>query len=157
MSCYVTQSGMELTILLPQPPEDWDYGLAPARLILHYFLCFISCLFPACSSELFKGWALFLQCIIPHKPKYVWELMTPLGVNRTFWWFYHEVGKGSRMWIQHWFLRWKWEVIARFSVQPCLWLKEAELPFHFIQILGYQVKSISFLSSSLSHVSNPIL
>lgn len=42
MSCYVAQSVMELTILLIQPPEDWDYGLAPARLILHYFLCFIS-------------------------------------------------------------------------------------------------------------------
>jgi hypothetical protein len=24
-SCYVTQAGYELTILLPQPPKYWDY------------------------------------------------------------------------------------------------------------------------------------
>jgi hypothetical protein len=27
--CYVAQAGMELVILLPQPPEDQDYRLAP--------------------------------------------------------------------------------------------------------------------------------
>jgi hypothetical protein len=28
-TCYIAQAGLELVILLPQPPEYWDYGDAP--------------------------------------------------------------------------------------------------------------------------------
>jgi hypothetical protein len=31
-SCYVTQPGLELPIVLPQPPECWDYRRAPPHL-----------------------------------------------------------------------------------------------------------------------------
>jgi hypothetical protein len=32
----VTQGGLELTILLPQPPEHWDYKHKPPHLALQY-------------------------------------------------------------------------------------------------------------------------
>jgi hypothetical protein len=31
-SCYVAQSGLELTILLPQPPKCWNYRHVPPCL-----------------------------------------------------------------------------------------------------------------------------
>jgi hypothetical protein len=32
-SHYVSQAGLELTVLLPQPPECWDYRCAPPCLV----------------------------------------------------------------------------------------------------------------------------
>jgi hypothetical protein len=35
-SHYVAQVGLELSNLLPQPPECWDYRHAPGRKVLLY-------------------------------------------------------------------------------------------------------------------------
>lgn len=32
-SCYVAEAGGELKILLPQPPESWDYKLVPPQAV----------------------------------------------------------------------------------------------------------------------------
>jgi hypothetical protein len=34
----VSQAGLELSILLPQPPKCWDYSCAPPYLFFIYFL-----------------------------------------------------------------------------------------------------------------------
>jgi hypothetical protein len=33
MFCYVAQAGLEVRILLPQPPKCWDYGCVPLCLL----------------------------------------------------------------------------------------------------------------------------
>jgi hypothetical protein len=37
-SHYVVQAGLELTILLPQPPEWWDYRYVPGSQLLNLTL-----------------------------------------------------------------------------------------------------------------------
>jgi hypothetical protein len=36
--CYIAQPGLELTILLPQPPKCWDYRHAPTHVASSFFL-----------------------------------------------------------------------------------------------------------------------
>jgi hypothetical protein len=36
-SLYVVQGGLELAILLPQPPECWDYRCARSHLAILFF------------------------------------------------------------------------------------------------------------------------
>jgi hypothetical protein len=38
-SCYIAQPGLELSILLPQCSECWDYRRVPPHLAVHSYLC----------------------------------------------------------------------------------------------------------------------
>lgn len=63
---FVSQGGLELTILLPLPPEGWDYRSRPPRsaLFSFFWFCLLASGYPKkCESIFHCDFSFFIRCL----------------------------------------------------------------------------------------------